>query len=63
MKTKSLKFTLDLIVEIDGAEPSDEKLNDIISDAVIDSIPGVLLDSDELDCALFTSSVGIEPIK
>lgn len=54
---ETLRFTLELEIEIDGRRPDDRILNDRIIGAMSEAVPGVLFDDDELDCAVFVNSL------
>ena len=53
---ETIKFTLTLEVDIDGKRPSDDVLVSKIIDALNASIPSVLLDDKDMDCAVFAES-------
>jgi len=57
MKQKyTLKFALEVEIEINGERPSDEILQDRFIDAVSERFPSVVFDDDELDCTVFVNS-------
>ena len=60
---ETIKFTLTLEVDIDGKRPSDDVLVSKIIDALNYSIPSVLFDDDDLDCAVFAESWACEVMK
>lgn len=53
---ETLKFTLEVEVDIDGRRPSDEVLNGRIIDAMNENFPSLMFDNEELDCAVFVNS-------
>lgn len=53
-------FTVRITIEVDGKRPDDATINLAIADAIYESFPGVVLDSEELDCNLFTNSIEVE---
>lgn len=50
------KFTLTLSIDVSGKDLSTDELNSKIIEALYGSMPGVLFDSDELDCQAFVNS-------
>jgi hypothetical protein len=56
MMKETLKFTLEVEVDIDGKKPSDAVLNNRIIDAMNESFPSMMFDDDDLDCAVFVNS-------
>lgn len=53
---ETLKYTLEVEVEIDGERPSDGVLNEKFIAAMNDVFPSVAFDDDEIDCAVFVNS-------
>jgi hypothetical protein len=62
MKKMTLKFALDIDIEIDGIEPSQEILNKKLIEAISDKIPSVAFEDEELDCIVFINSSAMEPV-
>ena len=63
METRTLKFTLELEIEIDGKEPCKQIIIDAAIDAMNESMPSLILDSEELDCNLFTKGWEFKHVK
>ena len=63
MTTKTLKFTLEVELEVDGKEPTQSVMVDKIIDAMSEHFPSVMFDDDELDCVVFTNSFCYEVVK
>ncbi len=53
---ETLKFVLEVEIEIDGRRPSDEVLRDRLIDAMNEGFPSMAFDDDDLDCAVFVNS-------
>jgi len=58
---ETLRYTLEVDVEIDGVRPSDEILHEKFIEAMNEGFPSVAFDDDDLDCAVFVDSWCYEP--
>ena len=56
MKICTLKFTLEVEIEINGKIPSDTIINDRIINALNEAMPSVIFDDDKLDCLVCVNS-------
>ena len=61
MEKRTLKFTLEVEIEIDGKIPPDSIINERLIGALNDGMPSVVFDDDERDCMVCVNSWGYEP--
>lgn len=57
---KTLKFNIEVEIEIDGTCPSDQFLIDKTIDAINNGFPSLIFDDEELDCAALVDSWSVE---
>lgn len=59
---ETLKFTLEVEVDIDGVRPNDDVLMDMVIASLNEAFPSVLFNDDELDCAVITNCFSYEAV-
>lgn len=53
---RTLKFILEVEIEIDGKIPEDNEITDRLISSLNEGMPSVIFDSDELDCMVCVNS-------
>jgi len=56
MKQKTFNFSLEIEIEIDGKIPSDHLINGRLIEALNNSMPTLIFDDEEIDCAVLVNS-------
>ncbi len=59
---ETLKFNLEVEIEVDGIRPSEAVLNSRVIEGLNEAFPSLLFDDDEIDCAVFVNSWEYTPI-
>ena len=62
-KKKTIKLILEVEVDIDGKVPSDDLIESALCDALSENMPSLILDSEDLDCQIFTETWSYEGVK
>ena len=60
---KTIKLTLEVEVDIAGKVPSDDLIESALCDALNKNMPSLILDSEDLDCQIFTETWSYEGVK
>ena len=53
---QTLRYALEVEVEVDGKHPGDDVVNERMVEAMNDGFPSVVFDDEELDCAVLVNS-------
>lgn len=62
MAVETLKYMLEVEIEIEGMRPSDEVLHDRFIEAMDESFLNVAFDDEELDCTVFVKTWFYTPV-
>ena len=60
---KTIKLTLEVEIDIAGEIPLDDVIELALCDALNENMPSLILDSEELDCQIFTDTWRYEVVK
>lgn len=60
---KTIKLVLEVEVDIAGKVPSDDLIESALCDVLGENMPALILDSEELDCQIFTDTWRYEVVK